>query len=59
MARDICLTNTNPLLAALDSYITRLKALRQQIMEQDVTLEATFSTAKDARDRWLSGQSEM
>jgi prephenate dehydrogenase len=59
MARDICLTNTKPLLAALDSYITRLQALRQQIMGQGVTLEATFNTAKHARDRWLSGQSEM
>lgn len=57
MARDICLTNTSPLLAALDSYSAALRALRQQIMGQDVTLEATLSTAKDARDHWLSGQS--
>ncbi len=58
MARDICLTNTSPLLAALDSYIATLQALRRLIMEQDVALEATFSTAKGARDRWLSGQSD-
>jgi len=56
MARDICLTNSAPLLAPLDSYIRTLQSLRQQIMEQSPALEATFNTAKDARDRWLSGQ---
>ncbi len=59
MARDICLTNSAPLIASLDAYITTLQALRQQIAEQNPTLEGTFTTAKDARDHWVSGQTEM
>jgi monofunctional chorismate mutase len=53
MARDICLTNATPLLASLDAYITSLQSLRDQIVEQSPALEKTFTTAKDARDRWL------
>ena len=59
MARDICLTNTTPLLAALDSYIAMLQSFRDQIVEQSPALEATFTAAKDARDSWLAGQLEM
>jgi monofunctional chorismate mutase len=58
MARDICLTNTTPLLSALDRYIATLQSLRDQIVEQSPTLEETFTAAKDARDSWLAGQSE-
>jgi prephenate dehydrogenase len=59
MARDICLTNTTPLLASLDAYIATLQSFRDQIVEQSPTLEDTFTTAKEARDGWLSGQSQM
>ncbi|HEY7343583.1 MAG TPA: chorismate mutase [Ktedonobacterales bacterium] len=59
MARDICLTNTTPLLAALDSYIASLQAFQQQIAEQSPALEETFAAAKDARDRWISSPSAM
>ena len=54
MARDICLTNTAPLVNALDAYVSRLQALRQQLAEQDPTLEETFTAARDARNEWLS-----
>jgi prephenate dehydrogenase len=59
MARDICLTNTTPLLASLDAYIATLQSFRDQIAERNPTLEATFTEAKEARDRWLAGQSQM
>jgi prephenate dehydrogenase len=52
MARDICLTNAGPLLASLDEYISTLQALRNQIVEQNPTIEETFSDARDARERW-------
>ena len=58
MARDICLTNTTPLLSALDRYIATLQSLRDLIVEQSPALEATFTEAKDARNRWLAGQPE-
>ncbi|HEU4783186.1 MAG TPA: chorismate mutase [Ktedonobacterales bacterium] len=57
MARDICLANTTPLLAALDRYVATLQSFRDQIAERNPTLEDTFAAAKEARDRWLAGQS--
>lgn len=54
MARDICLTNTQPLLAVLDAYLARLHTLRDQLAAQDPAIEATFAAAKAARDAWLA-----
>ena len=56
MARDICLTNTTPLVASLDAYISTLQALREQIAGQSPTIEDTFVAARDARNRWLADQ---
>jgi prephenate dehydrogenase len=53
MARDICLTNTTPLIASLDAYLKTLQSLRAQITEQSPALEGAFETAKDARAHWL------
>ena len=55
MARDICLTNSAPLLDALDAYLGALQALREHIAAQDLMIEETFTAARDARNRWLSG----
>jgi prephenate dehydrogenase len=55
MARDICLTNTAPLLAALDAYLGALQTLREQIAARDPTIEAAFTAARDARNGWLLG----
>ena len=55
MARDICLTNTAPLLDALDIYLDALHALREQIAAQDPAIEESFNAARDARNGWLSG----
>jgi prephenate dehydrogenase len=57
MARDICLSNTAPLLAALDAYLTALQALREQIGAQNPAIEDSFTAARDARNGWLSGDS--
>ena len=55
MARDICLTNSAPLLVALDAYLNRLQALRQQLAGEDPAIEETFATARAARKEWLPG----
>lgn len=54
MARDICLTNTTPLVASLDAYISTLQALREQIVGRSPAIEDTFVAARDARNRWLA-----
>jgi prephenate dehydrogenase len=56
MARDICLTNSAPLLVALDAYLNRLQALRQQLAGEDPAIEETFTTARAARNEWLPGK---
>lgn len=54
MARDICLTNTLPLVASLDAYIATLQSLRRQLAEQDTAIEDAFVSARDARDGWVA-----
>ncbi|HEX9413230.1 MAG TPA: prephenate dehydrogenase dimerization domain-containing protein, partial [Ktedonobacterales bacterium] len=56
MARDICLTNTQPLLEALDAYVTTLQQLRAQVAARDPRIRARFAAAQQARDAWLGGQ---
>ena len=55
MASDICLTNTQPLLACLDAYLATLRGLRDQIARQDPSIESTFAKARRAREAWLAG----
>jgi prephenate dehydrogenase len=54
MARDICLTNAQPMLDCLDSYLAMLHALRDRLSARDAGIEETFATAKRARDAWLA-----
>lgn len=51
MARDICLTNRAPLLAALDAYLAELHELRSLIAQGDESVEERFAAAKRDRDR--------
>jgi prephenate dehydrogenase len=53
MLFDICDANTAALLTSLDYYIETLRSLRGRIANEDVTLEATFASAKQTRDDWL------
>ena len=53
MMLDICDANAPALLDGLDAYIEMLTSLRRQIATRDVTLEDTFTSAKDIRDDWL------
>ena len=53
MSRDICLTNKEPITAAIDEYIKELKKLRRLVGNGDEGLEDYFIKAKEARDSWL------
>ena len=55
MARDICLTNSAPLLEALDAYIAALQTLREQVASANPAIAVAFTAARDARNAWLSG----
>lgn len=57
MARDICRTNAQAILARLDAYIGELGALRNQIAGGSVEVEATFAEARERREAWLRSRS--
>lgn len=54
MARDICLTNAQPLLDCLDTYLRMLHSLRDRIAQEDASIEDVFIAAKRARDTWAA-----
>jgi len=59
MWRDICVANREPLLAELDRYAGKLRALRPLLERGDgAALETLFAEARAARERWLSGEVE-
>jgi prephenate dehydrogenase len=59
MWRDICVANREPLLAELDRYAEKLRALRPLIERGDgAALERLFAEARAARSRWLAGEYE-
>jgi prephenate dehydrogenase len=54
MWRDICLANRKALVAELDRYEGELERVRRILERGDAkALEALFSGARDARNRWL------
>ncbi len=59
MWRDICVANRGPLLAELDRYADKLRALRPLLERGDgAALEKLFTEARAARERWLNGEFE-
>lgn len=52
MYRDICLTNSEPLVRWLNEYITTLNRLRDQIAAHDASLHETFTGAQQLRLQW-------
>jgi len=57
MWRDICVANRGPLLAELDRYAEKLRALRPLLERGDgAALEKLFAEARAARERWLNGE---
>ena len=54
MWRDICLANREALLAEIDRYGGKLERVRKMLERRDAkALDALFSGARDARERWL------
>jgi prephenate dehydrogenase len=57
MWRDICMANSQALLAELDAYLAQLAWLRALLLQGDgEKLEELFSEASAARNRWGSSQ---
>ncbi len=54
MWRDVCLSNRDALLQALDDYMAEFERLRGMLAaNDDAGLEARFASARAARARWL------
>ena len=54
MWRDICLANRDRLLAELDRYGEKLRAVRGLLEAADgAALEKMFAEAREARERWI------
>lgn len=56
MYRDICLTNHEAVVRALDDYLTILHAFREHIAERDPHLNELFARAQEARQHWQTTQ---
>jgi prephenate dehydrogenase len=57
MWRDICLANREALLRELDRYGSELAQVRTMLVHGDAkALESLFAAARDARERWLKGE---
>ncbi|MGH2485161.1 MAG: chorismate mutase [Ktedonobacterales bacterium] len=52
MARDICLTNREPLLEQIDRLAATLAELRALVASGSPEIEETFAAAKRVRDEW-------
>ena len=52
MYRDICLTNSEAVVRALDEYIATLRIFREQIAARDPRLNELFSHAQELRQQW-------
>jgi prephenate dehydrogenase len=56
MYRDICLTNHEALVRALDDYLTTLHVLREHIAASDPQLNELFARSQEARQQWQATQ---
>ncbi|HXR65822.1 MAG TPA: prephenate dehydrogenase/arogenate dehydrogenase family protein [Ktedonobacteraceae bacterium] len=52
MYRDICLTNHEALVCALDDYLATLHMLREHIAASDPYLNELFARSQEARQQW-------
>ena len=57
MWRDICIANRDPILAALDGYLSDLEAVRGMVEASDGPgLGMKFAVARNARAKWIKPQ---
>lgn len=52
MYRDICLTNSEAVVRALDDYMATLRTFREQIAARDPRLNELFAHAQELRQQW-------
>lgn len=52
MYRDICLTNNEAVVRALDDYLATLRTLREHIAARDPHLNDLFASSQEARQQW-------
>lgn len=52
MYRDICLTNNDALVRALDDYIATLRTFRERIAAHDPHLNELFARSQELRQQW-------
>lgn len=58
MYRDICLTNSEALVRALDEYMATLRIYRERIAAHDTHLNELFARAQQARQKWQAEHGE-
>ncbi len=56
MYRDICLTNHEALVRALDDYLATLQILRERIAARAPRLNELFASSQEARQQWQATQ---
>jgi prephenate dehydrogenase len=57
MWRDVCIANRKALLAEVERYGRNLDRVKRMLARADAkALEALFSGARDARERWLKNR---
>ena len=56
MYRDICLTNNETLVRALDDYLATLHTLREHIAARDPHLNELFARSRESRQQWQAAQ---
>ena len=52
MYRDICLTNSEAVVRALDDYMNTLRTFREQVAARDPHLNELFARAQELRQQW-------
>lgn len=58
MGRDILLTNREEVVRWIDRFIETLLSYRRMVLEGDEMLETALTQAREARERWLRGETE-
>ncbi len=58
MNRDICITNREQIVRWIDLYINELKKYRLLVNDDGVGLKDALELARDAREKWLTGDSK-
>jgi prephenate dehydrogenase len=56
MYRDICLTNSEALVRALDDYMATLRTFRERIAQHDPHLNELFARSQESRQQWQAAR---